>query len=155
MWYKIDFYKFGVLFLPSFLRKSKIVAYTRSLLSPMTDIHYNWSIFRDDNLYKIAHNGQVCYLRKALNDRFDPSERRIYIGEGYSFYRKYIYTTGEKKPRFLGKMYLNQQSDFADTGVDFIVFAPQNIIETQSYELHALIQFYKLGGKRYKIEPIQ
>lgn len=154
MWYKIDFNKFGVLFLPPFLRKPKILAYARSLLTPMSNAYYRWSVFRDDNVYKIAHNGQVCFLRKALNDRFDPSQRRIYIDEGYNFYRKYIYTKGEKKPYFLGKMYLNQKEDFADTGVDFIVFVPKNILDTQLYELQALIHFYKLGGKRYKIETL-
>ena len=51
-------------------------------------------------------------------------------------------------------MYLNQNEDFADTGVDFIVFVPQAIQTTQHHQLNALIQFYKLASKRYKIEPI-
>jgi hypothetical protein len=51
-------------------------------------------------------------------------------------------------------MYLHQNEDYADTGVDFIVWVPIEIITAQYYELVALIEFYKLGGKRYKIESI-
>jgi hypothetical protein len=154
MWYKVDYNRLAVLMLPTFLRKPILVGYVQSLLVPIDKLYYNWSIFRKDNLYKVEHNGQICKLRKALNDRFDPSERRIYIGDGNRNERQYLYTTGENKPKYLGTMFLHQNSDYADTGVDFIVFAPNEIINALPYELKAQIEFYKPGGKRYKIEAI-
>lgn len=154
MWYKVDYNRLAVLMLPTFLRKPILVGYVQSLLVPIDKLFYNWSIFRNENLYKVHHNGQICKLRKALNDRFDPSERRIYIGDGNRFERQYLYTTGENKPRYLGIMFLYQNSDYADTGVDFIVYAPKEIINALPYELKAQIEFYKSGGKRYKIEAI-
>jgi hypothetical protein len=154
MWYKVDYNRLAVLMLPTFLRKPILVGYVQSLLVPIDKLYYKWSIFRNENLYKVQHNGQICKLRKALNDRFDPSERRIYIGDGNRFERQYLYTTGENKPRYLGTMFLYQNSDYADTGVDFIVYAPQEIIGESPYELKAQIEFYKAGGKRYKIEAI-
>ncbi|WP_268846728.1 hypothetical protein [Flavobacterium aestivum] len=154
MWYKVDFNRLAVLMLPTFLRKPLLVAYLQSLLVPIDSLYYKWSIFRNDNLYKVQHTGQICYLRKVLNDKLDVSRRRIYIGDGNRHKRQYLYTKGENRPRYLGTMFLWQNSDYADTGVDFIVYAPQEIINTSPYELKALIEFYKAGGKRYKIEVI-
>jgi hypothetical protein len=154
MWYEIDFNRFGILTLPSFLRKPILVNWLQTLLIPIANLHYTWKQKRLADWYKLNHTGQVCYLRKVLNDALDVSERRIYIGEGNSFPRKYIYTREEKKPVFLGTMYIYQNSEYTDTGVDFIVFAPIEIINTRIHELNALITFYKLASKRYKIQPI-
>lgn len=154
MWYNVNYNRLVVLLLPSYLRKPKIVGYIQALIVPIDKLYYKWSLFRNDNLYKVAHNAQICKFRKALNDRFDQIQRRIYIGDGNRFEREYLYTTGENRPRYLGTMYLRQSEDYSDTGVDFIVFVPQEIINALPFELKALIEFYKLGGKRYKIEAI-
>jgi hypothetical protein len=152
MWYKVDYKKLAILMLPSFLRKPILVAYLQSLLVPIDSLYYQWSVFRNDNIYKMQHNGQICYLRKALNDKFDPSLRRIWIGNGNRYERQYLYTTPEDRPKYLGKMYLHQNLDYADTGLDFIVYVPQTIIDESPFALKALIDFYKAGGKRYKID---
>ncbi|WP_269221998.1 hypothetical protein [Flavobacterium sp. IMCC34518] len=154
MWYDIDYNRFGILNLPTFLRKPIIVSWVQVLLTPIANLHYSWKQKRLSDWYKINHTGQVCLLRKVLNDTLDVAERRIYIGEGNSFPRKYIYTRAEKKPVFLGRMYIYQNSEYTNTGVDFIVFAPAEIINTRIHELNALINFYKLASKRYKIQPI-
>jgi hypothetical protein len=154
MWYEIDYNRFGILNLPTFLRKPIIVSWVQVLLTPIANLHYTWKQKRLSDWYKINHTGQVCLLRKVLNDTLDVAERRIYIGEGNSFPRKYIYTRAEKKPVFLGRMYIYQNSEYTNTGVDFIVFAPAEIINARLHELNALINFYKLASKRYKIQPI-
>lgn len=154
MWYKIDFNKLAILLLPSFLRKPTLITVVQILLIPIDTLYYKWSQFRTDNLYKLQHNGQVCFLRKALNDTLDPSQRRITINDGNAYKRKYIYTEGEKRTKYLGKIFLNQKEDFADTGIDFTVLVPKQIVAEQKEQLNALIQFYKLGGKRYKTEEI-
>lgn len=152
MWYKVDYKKLAILMLPTFLRKPILVAYLQSLLVPIDSLYYQWSVYRNDNIYKMDHNGQICYLRKALNDKFDPSLRRIWIGNGNRYERQYLYTTPENRPKYLGTMYLHQNLDYADTGLDFIVYVPQTIIDESPFALKALIDFYKAGGKRYKID---
>ena len=117
------------------------------LIKVVDDFNFN----RNQNLYNLAHNGQVCYLRKALNDRFDIAQRRIKIIDGNKYKREYIYTDGEQKPRFLGTMYLRDDADYSDTGVDFIVLIPAGL-NYNDYEMRALIDFYKLASKRYKIQ---
>ncbi|WPC13622.1 hypothetical protein LEQ04_08415 [Riemerella anatipestifer] len=108
---------------------------------------------RNENLYNLQHNGQVCYLRKVLNDRFDVSQRRILIVDGNRYRRPYIYTDGEQKSKYLGIMYLRDDADYADTGVDFIVLVPAGL-SYNNYEMQALVDFYKLASKRYKIQVI-
>jgi len=93
----------------------------------------------------------VCYLRAALNDKFDISQRRIKIAEGNRYKRQYIYTDGEKKPKYLGVMYLRDDADYGDTGVDFIVLVPAGL-QYNDYEMRYIIDFYKLASKRYKVE---
>lgn len=154
MWYKVDYNKLALLALPAFLRKPILVGYVTALIIPVANLYDKWRVFRDDNLYKVHHTGQVCYLRKVLNDKLDPSFRRIYIGDGQRYKRKYLYTKGENKPVFLKTMYMLEAADYADTGVDFNVWVPKSIIDGSIYEIIALVNFYKLGGKKYKINAI-
>jgi hypothetical protein len=155
MWFDIDYKRFGILNLPTFLRKPIIVSWVQVLLAPISNLHDDWKKKRElVDWYKINHTGQVCLLRKVLNDRLDVDLRRIYIGDGDSFPRKYIYTRLERKPVFLGKMYIYQNSEYTNTGVDFTVFTPAQIVDEQIHELNALINFYKLASKRYKIQRI-
>lgn len=153
MWYNIDFNKLVGLLLPTSLRKRKMLFWLQVLVTPLKRIHYDFLQKRNEkngDLYRLKHNGQVCYLRKALNDNFDPEKRRIQITDGNQFRRKYLYTKGEKKPVFLGKLFLRERSDYVDTGVDFLVLLPKNLTYNP-HEMNALIDFYKLAGKRYKI----
>lgn len=161
MWFNINWERLALLLLPTFLRNEVMRAWASLLVLPMSEIHYQWRENRKDNIYRLAHNSQKCYLRAALNDRFDNQLRRIRIDDGNSFKRKYIYTDGELngtiinsqifvKPTYLGTMFLYDDSDYEDTGVDFIVKVPADIMYN-TYEMKALIDFYKLASKRYKI----
>ena len=125
-------------------------AWLQLQLSAITDIHFWWMDYRKENIYTLAHNSQKCYLRGALNDKFDKELRRIRIGKGNSFKRKYIYTDGEEKPKFLGTIFLYDDSDYADTGVDFIVYVPMDLVYSD-FGMKAQIDKYRLASKRYKI----
>lgn len=165
-WQNIDFNKLVGLLLPTSLRKRKMLSWLGVLLTPLKRVHYDFLQKRNEkngDLYRLQHNGQVCYLRKVLNDNFDPEKRRIKIIDGNQFKRKYIYTEAEQKPVFLGKIFLHREVDFSENGVDFIVKIPKEIWEAQKsntsqmgvyrfYNLEAFIDFYKLAGKRYSIE---
>jgi hypothetical protein len=151
MWFKVDFDKLGLSLLPTFLRKSILFGYVKAMLSAMISCNYQWQLFRSDNLYKLSHSGQVCYLRKVLNDKLDPSLRRIIITDGQRYKRQYLYTRAENKPKFLGTLFLRPRSDYQDSGVDFNVFAPSSIVENSIYEMRALLDYYKAFGLKYKI----
>lgn len=150
MWFNIDISKLTELLTPTFLRRPKMLAWLRALHRPLEQVVDAFNTNRNANLYNLAHNGQVCYLRAALNDRFDVSHRRIKIADGNRYKRQYIYTDGEQKPKFLGTMFLHDDADYSDTGVDFIVLIPSGL-SYNNYEMLAVIDFYRLAGKRYKI----
>ncbi|WP_417366913.1 hypothetical protein [Flavobacterium beibuense] len=160
MWFDADFNRIAVEFLPSGLRKPALSAFVQSVIKPITKLNYTWSQNRLSTIYKLEHTGQVCYLRKALNDNFDPELRRIYIGNGNVNQTPYIYTEAEAQNQFTGTeaeettFYLRTEAETADTGLDFIVWVPETILNEQFYGLHALVDFYKAGGKRYNILPI-
>ncbi len=154
MWYDIDFEKLGKERIPAFLRKPILLAFLSSIVSQVVNLHYSWKQKRLKDWYKLEHTGQICLLRKVLNDAIDPISRRIYIANGNAFPRKYIYTGAEKKPVYLGKMFIYRNAEYLNTGADFIVFVPQELIENRINELNALIIFYKLASKRYQIRPI-
>lgn len=151
MWYNIDFQKLSVLSVPSFLRKPILTAFLQSLLVPIENLHLAWLQKRLDDWYIMNHTGQVYSLRNVLNDKLDEGSRRIFITDGNAYPRKYIYTTAENKPTFLGKLFIYQNSEFLNTGYDFVVHAPQEVIDTKINELQALIIKYKLASKRYQI----
>jgi hypothetical protein len=157
MWYNVDWDLLVIRLLPTFLRKSALVAYVQALISPLNDLYYKWHNWRIDNIYKLEHTGQVCSLRGSLNDKFDPIERRIRLGDGQFYETTYIYTEAEAQDVWMETeaeektIWLRTEAETADTGLDFIVYVPEQIYNTQIHALHAHIKFYKAGGKRYNI----
>ena len=154
MWFDLDVRKLAVQLTPTFLRGEVLTAFLKALTKPIADIHYQFVQNRKDNLYILAHNGQKCYLRAALNDKYDNELRRIVIDDGNLADPLYIYTDAEidAQPglaKFLTlTIYNNAES--ADTGVDFYVRVPADVVYNE-YEMKYLIDFYKLASKRYKI----
>ena len=154
MWYNVDVRKLAVQLLPTFLRGAVMQAYLKALVKPIDDIHYQFIQKRKENLYIMVHNGQKCYLRAVLNDRFDNELRRIEIDDGNLYDAEYIYTDAEIDSNpFLAKyldLVLYQDGNLSDTAVDFHVRVPSDIFYNE-YEMKYLIDFYKLASKRYKI----
>ena len=148
--YNLNIDKLLVLLTPNFLRKPKMVAWLRALATPLNKLLYQFQQARTADLYNLAHNSQVCYLRKALDDEFDSLLRRIHIEDGKQNARIYIYPRSTNKPLYLGKIFLYQRGSYIDGGVDFVVVLPRGL-EYDKYKLEALVNFYKLAGKRWTI----
>jgi hypothetical protein len=151
--YNLNIDKLLILLTPTFLRKPKLVAWLRMLATPLLKVLYEFQRARQADLYNLAHNSQVCYLRKALNDEFDDEQRRIRIEDGKQKQRLYIYPRSANKPLYLGKLFLYQRGDYIDGGVDFIVVLPKDLTYDK-YKLEALVNFYKLAGKRWQISQL-
>jgi hypothetical protein len=154
MWYKIDFDRLVLLLLPTFLRKPVLFGYIRALIAPIASLHYKWSRMREENLTKLSYNSQRCYLRGALNDKYDPDLRRITIDETLDIGQDYIYTPAENLDVYLGVMYLEQDFNYSNTIVDFLVNVPGQILDDKTNEITATLNFYKLAGKSYKLLAI-
>jgi hypothetical protein len=157
MWFNIDWNILVLDNTPTMLRKQSLTAFVQLLLKPIISLNYKWYNWRIDNIYKLEHTGKVCSLRGSLNDKFDPIERRIHIGEGQIYETTYIYTEGEAQEVYANTesepdtIWLRTEPETADTGLDFIVWVPGQIYNTQIYALKAHVDFYKAGGFRYNI----
>lgn len=154
MWYKVDFYKLALQNQLIALRNDSVYALTKALLFPMLQLHAAWGLYRTDNLRKLSYNSQVCYLRKALNDRFDPDLRRITVNNAPKIAQDFIYTLDENQPVFLGTMYIEQDFQYSGTTFDFVVSVPLEILDLEYDAIDALVDFYRLIGKKYKITQI-
>ncbi|MEY4902573.1 MAG: hypothetical protein RLZZ292_388 [Bacteroidota bacterium] len=157
MWFKIDWNVFVLDNTPIGLRKPSNAALAQMLLKPLDTLYYKWYNWRIDNIYNLEHTGQVCYLRGSLNDLFDPIERRIWIGDGLLYDTQYIFTEAEQQDVWIDTeaepdiVWLRTEAETADAGLDFIVYVPATIYNTQLDGLKAHIDFYRAGGKRYNI----
>ena len=108
---------------------------------------------RDNDLYNLKHNGQVCYLRALLNDTFDPIERRITIGDATKYEYVYFYPEGDDKSVIFGSILFPRNEFIGNNSAEFNVYVPIAIGINNDAELRmrSLLNYYKLASKRYAI----
>lgn len=149
MWYNLDGQKQILQAWPSILRLPIVSSFLSLISDEISDCNNLFLLNRNQNLQKIKHNSQTCFLRKILNDTFD-YQRRIKIVDSILKQPKYIYTEAEKKPKFLGEMIVYTEEETEGYEVDFTVVIPAELRNYQ-IEIKSIIDFYKLASKRYKI----
>ncbi|WP_417289602.1 hypothetical protein [Corallibacter sp.] len=161
MWYNVNILHFAYHLTPTFLRRPILLAWIKAITNPLKNVYYDWRQMRDKHLYIIDHNWQTCYMRGAFNDKFDPDLRRIYIGDGVLHETTYVYTEAEAQELYMhteaeaDTIWVYTEAETGDTGVNFIVYVPSSIVQTQLHELRAEIDFYRLGGMKYLIIEIE
>lgn len=141
--------------LPHALGGERQAAWLNVLIMPVKRLYVEFLTYRHLVNYRMEHTGQVVYLQKVLNDRFDGTNKRIRISDGSKYDWVRIFRTDEKKPKYLKKIYLYDHLAYGDTGADFQVHIPADIpIWMRSglmAECCSLLNYYKLAGKRYKL----
>lgn len=163
--YQINWPDFIVHFLPIRWRKTKWIAFQMAIFKPLVELYQNFLSFRKDALYRVNHNSQVCYLRAALNDRFDKAQRRVRIENISRLFPPYIYTPAEERPLYLytevenQPIFLYDPETYSDSQVDFIVNVPDDVRpknptaqKTFEASIRALVNYYKLASKSYTIQ---
>ncbi len=151
--YDLDLKKLAVQWLPTMLRTRLMVVYATTMQRGAVSVLQSLKTHRKECLYRLTHNGQVCYLRAVLNDRFDPIERRISINDVDAKTPATIYRRNNEQV-FLVKRrpdcYLLPRRGFGGpAGYDFNVVVPFALVESEHNQLIALLNTYKLASKRY------
>lgn len=151
--FEVDFDKFITWCIPAPLRKPIRFAWLQVLCGGVKQLYGEFMTKRAADNYQLSHDSRVFSIEAVLNDQFDTAARRIYIDDGPNRERLYIFTPDEEKPLYLGTQYLYNPADYADTGVDFIVYVPNAVpLSAQGLILmNSLITKYKLASKRYQI----
>lgn len=163
-YFEISYHKLIRFLLPTFLRDSPVITILGSVTTEFDNLHKLFKVTRENNLYDLSITPQVCYLEKALNDRFDKEQRRIYITDGivipktYLFIKPeniklYLFTKQENKPIELYTKTDYELNDYASSDYDFIVNVPSDVVFEEK-EMGALLDRYKLASKSYSINII-
>lgn len=150
--FRIAYDKLIPALIPWRLRGPKLMAWCRSLIAPLKTIYSLFSKNRDNNLYYLKHNSQVCSMQAVLNDRWDAGLRRIKIVDADAIPQTYIYRATETTPLYIYRqsendpVYLYRSSEIL-VGLDFIVLVPSFIV-FDMMEMRALIDRYRLPSKK-------
>ena len=135
---------------PTFFRGERFEAFLGAFAKPLQTL-------ADTTLYQMQHDSTVIYLEKVLNEylqiaTYNPSShiatRQIYIIDTAQAPKTYIYQTEENQPLYLGTVYLDRE---VTTTADFIIKIPSSV-SFDELKLRAVVNFYKLAGKKYIIE---
>lgn len=159
MIFTIDYKRLVLQLLPYHLRKPVLFGLLRAALVPLEGLYKRFTASRDEHNYRLSHNGQVCYLRAALNDHFKSDHGRFEIisvvREGEWVYA--VTETGEMVPVTFGEDNTSETdnipvlyNELSLNGAqnDFIVSVPSDIYDMQLDAVKALVEQYKLVSKR-------
>lgn len=148
----VNFHRLGASMLPVHMRQPRMLATVKSLVAPLYVVQRLFLAYREEIIYKLNHNGQVCYLRGVLNDTFDMTERRIRVMDNVKNEFLILYKREEMKSVSLGQELLARRDSVMEDQLDFIVKVPAvlNTVD-QEARIKSIVNFYKLAGKRYRI----
>ena len=156
--YHVDFDRLVLLLLPALLRKPRQVAWLQWLATPVRTLYAAFVAYEADVRRQLSYNSQVLLFEEALNDRFDPAVRRIYISNSdVELQPTYVNFVAEQQPNPVlyfqaeaaAPVYLFGWVEFSQQS-DFIVHAPRILNTPQlNTQLRALIHQLKLANKQY------
>lgn len=166
--YKIDFGKLVIWLTPVILRKERMIAWLHALITPIIYLYDKFLGFREDTNYWLHINGQVCYLEKMLNDKYDRDSRRIYIDKGKNYEPVFIYQEPEADAPLFTFLeaeenetppYLYVDNETTSSNCDFIIMVPVelrpddvNKLNKKELELNTLVSMYALPDKVHSIQ---
>lgn len=154
--YTVDWYKLATWLVPPVLRKSKTLAFVKAMATPINDLQSRFLTYRNYTLYNLGITPQVCYLQKALNDRYDVDDRRIQVVDAGEKLPVPFFLKVENKPQRLYKkteaqhLVLFQKAETAQFTADFVIRVPA-IITFDKKEMTAFVNSYKLLSKTFNI----
>jgi hypothetical protein len=150
-WLSINFKDTFQALSPTFLRGENFQIFISSFSAALQSLS-------DELLYNMQHDSRVIYLEKVLNEYLNADNydflnheltKLIYIDDAPKPPLKYLYLQEEIPPKeylYLGTKYLTGNEDY----FDFFVFIPANYVFVEA-KVRAIIDYYKLAGKKYKL----
>jgi hypothetical protein len=143
--YNINWVKFVTELTPIRWRMVKHLVWLRAMAATWGDLYIRFRIYRASIKYQLLITPQVCFLEKALNDRYDTVLRRIFIEDAPEYLPMVLFRKIEGKKVVLHRkvealhQVLYVKAETAQFSVDFI-------------ELRAFVDGYKLVTKTYKVK---
>lgn len=92
MIFKIEYNRLIALLLPMSLRRPLIFGLLRAGVGQVEAVYNKFTAARKGHIFRLTHNGQVCYLRAMLNEHFGAGFEIENVKEG----GEWLYTYAEK-----------------------------------------------------------
>lgn len=150
--FKIDFKRLLALLLPISMRVPLVYCILRAAVREVERVYGLFTDARAAHNFRLTHNGQVCYLRAALNETFG---RGFEIGS-YRREGKWLFAVtenGEDIPVAVTEeghgipvLYSEQMLNMAQN--DFVVYCPSGAYDHELENIKAMVDRYKLVTKR-------
>lgn len=144
--------------LPAMLRKKLLLALLNILIEPMQVLRGQLLSFIPEIESEFTVNGQICRLRGVLNDRFDPTARRIRITNAVRLQNQCLYLVAEEKPLYIYTTAENKsvtvytRTDYSNVEDFNVVMNGLVLTGTLRSEITLIVNKYKLPTKTYKIK---
>lgn len=157
--YQLEVKKLGMWLVPVQWRKIRLMVLVTAMTATWADLYNRFALFRKRIKYSLEITPQVCYLEKALNDKYDTGSRRIYISDGEEHYPIILYKRDENKPVLIyqrsedNPVYLRSRNEMAEFGVDFVVYVPSDVV-FDMLEMRTFVSGYKLATKTFVIVTV-
>lgn len=165
MIFSVDFDKWIVQMLPTFLRRRVMFAFIRAMCAPVVELYHAFLASRSEQIFNSAYNGQVCYLRAALNDAFGVTGFQISDGDNVT--GEWLYAKKDDMP---GQLLAVDETLNKAPGEDeeppehptpllademqltavqdtFIVYVPESIYATQLSRVKAIVDRFRILSK--------
>lgn len=159
--YSFDLNKLIKHLLPISLRKPKMIAFTTWLMEPLRYVHEQLSTYISYTNNELTSDSRVIYLEKYLNDRFDPSIRRIKIVEASAEDYPYLRTYKEANTIYFRKhnegssVVLRKYNErYSYYGFTIEIDNSLGDLTPDIDELKACVNARKLAGMQYDINII-
>lgn len=154
----INWKRFVVNLLPVKLRTGSVYGLISAMVSGVVHIYNTLLSYNNNVTYKLAHTSQVWSIEDVLNDSFDPSQRRIYLQDAGGEVVTLIHRRTDEEPVIIQPrtdpaLLIHNRSAYDGGNFDFIVITPYRYTEADIYAMRALVNYYKLAGKRFDIIP--
>ena len=165
--FEIDFKRLVLQLLPTFYRQQLIFGVLRAALGGLQSVYDDFMAARRAHIYRLTHNGQVCYLRAVLNDAFisgNGTKFDILTIERDGDWLYAITEAGSRITLAASEDRYNDKGEYQDdhTAVpvlsneailtmeqnEFIVAVPADLYNTSLSDIKALVDRYKLVSKR-------
>lgn len=156
--YRVNVRRLALLALPTWLRRPVVGALVYAGVSPLGRLLQELRAFRGATSYRLGHNGQVCKLRGALNDLFDPVMRRIVVEDAVADESRYPTSLWVReagrwlsvRERAGGVTVVGGRGFAGSGGYDFVVVLPVDLVVDEC-RLRAVVNVYKLASMRFAI----
>lgn len=161
--FKIDFSRIADRLLLIHLRAGVLKEFVDEAFSVLkTTIWASFSTSRHDDYFELNHNGQVCYLRAALNAKFKSVLGIYFEIEDQRGIRDIAFATTEKQvadhvfasvePAPADGLYAVSEADVGNL-TDFVVRVPSDLYGAQLDAIKHFVDKYKLPTMQPQYEP--